>query len=141
MTRRAVLAGGLAAVLAAAATGAVAAPPVYRCGPDGREYAQQPCAKGRAVAVDDARSPAERDAATAVARRDARTAEALSADRRRLEARPASRAVALDAPRTSAPAPATRARRAPKRDGEGFKAVGPAPAKPRRTRARDDAAA
>ena len=46
----------LTALLLIAAAAAQAQAPVYRCGPDGREYSATPCPGGKTVAVDDARS-------------------------------------------------------------------------------------
>lgn len=71
---------------------------VYRCGPDGRSYSQQPCADGRAIDVDDARPADERADAAAAVRRDAALARQLERERRLAESR-APRAVGLSAPR------------------------------------------
>ena len=70
-----------------AATAAVAAPPqtVYRCGPDGRQYSQTPCADGRAVTTEDSRSAEQQRAARDVAARDSKHAEKLAAERRQRE--------------------------------------------------------
>ncbi|WP_428420238.1 DUF4124 domain-containing protein [Methylibium sp.] len=107
---------------------------VYRCGADGRSYSQQPCPDGRAVGVDDPRTPAQREQAADAVRRDARAAESLAHERRRGEA-VVVRAAGLSAPLPKAQgSPATDKpvkRRAKAHgsktasDGE-FRAIGPA---------------
>lgn len=52
MRRRLVLLGACLPLAAAAQT-------VYRCGPAGNVYTQQPCADGRAIDVSDPRTPAQ----------------------------------------------------------------------------------
>lgn len=52
MRRRLVLIGACLPLAAAAQT-------VYRCGPAGNVYTQQPCADGRAIDVSDPRTPAQ----------------------------------------------------------------------------------
>lgn len=76
-----------AALLAASAGIAAAQATVYRCGPDGRTFSEKPCADGggRTMNVDDSRTAAERDAAHAVAHREARTANSLARDNRQYE--------------------------------------------------------
>ena len=64
-------------VLALLCSGAAAQTPVYRCGPDGRSYSQEPCAGGRAVDVADARSAQQAVQARRVVQRDLRMAQAL----------------------------------------------------------------
>ncbi len=54
---------------------------VYRCGPGGRSYSQVPCTDGRAVEVNDERSPQQRRDATEVAVRDRALADSLEQDR------------------------------------------------------------
>ena len=44
-------------LLVASGPAAAATQMVYRCGPQGNQYSQQPCESGRAVDVDDTRSP------------------------------------------------------------------------------------
>jgi hypothetical protein len=61
---------------------AVQAQPVYRCG---NSYGTAPCPGGQAVAVDDARSDAQRQQALAVKRQQADLADALAAERRARE--------------------------------------------------------
>jgi hypothetical protein len=77
-----------AVVVAIAAASAWAGPPqtVYRCGPDGRQYSQTPCADGRAVTTEDSRSAEQQRAARDVAAKDARQADKLAAERREREA-------------------------------------------------------
>lgn len=58
---------------------------VYRCGADGRSYSDEPCAGGRSIVVDDARSPQQVAQARDAAQREARMAEALARERRRSE--------------------------------------------------------
>lgn len=76
-----------AAVGVLAAVAAAAAPPqtVYRCGPDGRQYSQTPCADGRAVTTEDSRTAEQQKAAREVAARDSKHAEKLTAERRQRE--------------------------------------------------------
>jgi hypothetical protein len=59
---------------------------VYRCGPEGRIYSQTPCADGKSVAVDDARSAAQQKEARDVAQRDAERAATLAQERHQREA-------------------------------------------------------
>lgn len=84
-----------------AASAALAQSTVYRCGPDGRSYSQQPCPQGRVVDIDDARTADQRADGAAAVRRDAALARQLEHDRRLAESR-APRAVALTAPRPAA---------------------------------------
>jgi hypothetical protein len=74
----------VAALLCALASTASAQDAVYRCGADGRSYSPQPCAGGRAVAVDDARSAEQAAQSRQASERDAQLADALQ--RRRVEA-------------------------------------------------------
>ncbi len=80
--------GVIALVVALTTLAAWAGPPqtVYRCGPDGRQYSQTPCADGRAVTTEDSRSAEQQRAARDVAARDARQADKLAAERRQREA-------------------------------------------------------
>jgi hypothetical protein len=85
----------------------VAAQTVYRCGPDGREYSQQPCKDGRAVDVADPRSAAQQREGERVARDQKRLAERLEAQRRQREAAATPQgAAALRVPRVPEAAPA-----------------------------------
>jgi len=97
------------AVCGLAAAAAVAAPPqtVYRCGADGRQYSQTPCADGRPVTTEDSRSAEQHKAARDVAARDAQHAEKLAAERRQREDLAKGQAAAgIKAPDGNAPASA-----------------------------------
>ncbi len=59
---------------------------VWRCGPDGRSYADAPCADGRRIEVDEARPADEVRLAQAQAAREIRTAEALRRERQAQDA-------------------------------------------------------
>lgn len=76
---------GCAALLMLLAGAVHAQATVYRCGPDGRSYSEKPCPGGQALAVDDARSPAQRDAGLQAADREARAARELAKDNRERE--------------------------------------------------------
>ena len=54
---------------------------VWRCGADGRSYSDTPCPQGQELMVDDARSPAQVQAAQGVAARDKRLADQLVRER------------------------------------------------------------
>jgi hypothetical protein len=69
-----------AATLMLGAAQGAAAQKVYRCGPDGRIYQQTPCAEGQAVDASDTRTAEQRQAAQAVARREAKSAARLDAE-------------------------------------------------------------
>lgn len=90
MTRRAAhLQSGVATLSLLVATAALSAGPpqtVYRCGPDGRQYSQTPCADGREVTTEDSRSAEQQRAAREVSARDARRADKLAAERKEREA-------------------------------------------------------
>lgn len=75
------------ALLAMCAGLATAQTTVYRCGPDGRTFSERPCADGgtRTMNVDDTRTAEERQAAHAVAHREAQTATKLARDNRQYE--------------------------------------------------------
>ncbi len=60
---------------------ALAAPPVWRCGPDGRVFSDRPCSDGSVYAVSDTRSSDEIQAAQALAEREQRLARSLAAER------------------------------------------------------------
>jgi hypothetical protein len=61
---------------------------VYRCGPDGRSYAQSPCDGGRVVQVKDERSAEQRREAIDVTERDRVLGDALAQERLAREAGP-----------------------------------------------------
>ena len=90
---------------------AVAQTPVYRCGPEGREYSQLPCAGGTQFDAADPRNADQRAQGEQAAERERRHAAALERDRLAREAstRP-SRAVGIDSRRAAA-APAAAASR------------------------------
>jgi len=67
----------LVALLAAAAQAQM----VYRCGPQGREYSDQPCKQARPVDVGPAPTAAQRAQAQRAADGEARRAEALRRER------------------------------------------------------------
>jgi hypothetical protein len=81
-------------VLAAAAQSQT----IYRCGPEGRELTQKPCADGKKVDLR-APAPSEADAAAArdVAERDARLAQQLQRERQAREAQATTKAASLGA--------------------------------------------
>ena len=131
----------IAVVLLACWAGASAAQTVYRCGPDGRSYSQQPCPEGRRVEAGDARTAAQRAQGEAASQRDAKAAESLERQRRAAERAAPPRPVALDAPKAkevktaTAPKPKKRSktRHAPTENAD-FRAVEvlPPPAKQQR---------
>jgi hypothetical protein len=90
--------------LSCTAVQAVAAPVVYRCGPDGREYSQTPCKNGRVVDAADARSADQVDDGRDAARRDARLARELARERREREREGARRVAAGFKPEAAASA-------------------------------------
>ena len=95
---------GLALGLCVGAAGLPAmAQTVYRCGAGGGSYSQQPCAEGRAVALEGAArgAPARREGAAA-AERQSRAAELLETERQRREAT-APRAASLGRSRSGDP--------------------------------------
>ena len=111
---------------------------VYRCG---QSYQQAPCAQGRPVAVDDARSESQRREAQAAARDEAKLGSRLERERlaRERQTRPLA-AVGIGA-KASAPAASAPARTKPTKkrhkhgapaadEREDFVALEPAQAKP-----------
>ena len=72
----------MVALLAAMVAAQAQSSTVWRCGADGRSYADAPCPGGQQVAVADPRSPADVAAARAVVERDWRLAQRLAAERR-----------------------------------------------------------
>ena len=88
---------------------------VYRCGPEGRSYSQTPCADGRPVTVEDARSATQQQAAREVAAGDAARSQKLSDERRQREAdAPRQAAGFMTSPATAASAPARKAKKTSK---------------------------
>jgi len=69
------------ALLLALAPTITCAQTVYRCGPDGRIYADRPCTEGRAVEVADARDAAQRREARSTAAAQRQLAQDLTAQR------------------------------------------------------------
>ena len=96
-------------LLAASAAGAQSQA-VWRCGADGRSYADAPCADGQVVAVADPRSPADVVEGRAVLARDQRLARQLVAERHEREREAASLGSGLAG--IGAPRPALRPRAA-----------------------------
>ena len=90
-------------VLCSLAGGAVAAGPIYRCGPDGRVFSQAPCARGTRVETK-APPSAERQAeAQRVAEQDRRLANDMERARLAEEAaRKPRKAAALTQPKREA---------------------------------------
>jgi hypothetical protein len=69
---------------------------VWRCGPAGNVYSDSACVDGQVVAVADARSAAEVQAARAVALREKALAERLAAEGARREASAPARLVGIE---------------------------------------------
>ena len=91
---------------------AIGADPVFRCGPASSPvYSQKPCADGKAVQVDDARTPQQKAESQAAARMQAKTADRMEKDRLAQEAawakanNPPATAKTAKAPRAKASAP------------------------------------
>lgn len=117
---------------------------VYRCGPDGKTYSQEPCKGGKKIDASDTRTEAQRADSMATTAADKKRADALERERKALEAaqkpatasgfnsRPAATAdtvtaadkgkrqkkrtkkVAGDKPKKASPKAATKARKAKK---------------------------
>lgn len=83
------------AMPAIAQTGNETAPGIWRCG---NSYGDQPCAGGRAVALDDRRDASQQRDADASARRAQTAADRLEQDRLRLERTSARQAVLITRP-------------------------------------------
>lgn len=64
------------------AAGVAQAAPIYRCGPDGREYSQVPCAGGTVLEASDPRSAAQRAEAKRVAEQERKMAAEMERQRR-----------------------------------------------------------
>lgn len=80
-------------VFAAACALPAAAQNVYRCGDN--SYSQQPCAGGKPVAVEDARTPGQRAQTSEAVRRDAKAANDLEKARLKDEAKPVAASIPL----------------------------------------------
>ena len=106
---------GVAAVLLWAC--AAQAQPVYRCGPEGREWSQLPCAGARQESLPAVRRPSDAEVAAArdVARRDAALARELQADREALEHQPRAKPGFFGARAAAGPASAASAVHRPHR--------------------------
>ena len=113
----------VSASLAIASISALATGPIYRCGPEGNVYTQNPCKGGAAINSDDPRSAAQRADARAVTQAEQRRAAELERERRAAERtrRPAlaggidsvpKPAPAASAPSSTARQPSHRPRRA-----------------------------
>lgn len=93
-----------------AAVPALAAPPIYRCGTDGRTYSQVPCPEGSLIEASDPRTAAQRAEAKRLA--EAERKRAADAERER---KLAEKAVTPESGTTAAPpTAATAAPAAPK---------------------------
>lgn len=68
-----------------AAAPALATPPIYRCGADGRTYSQVPCPEGTLIEASDPRSAAQRAEAKRVAEAERRRAAELERERKAAE--------------------------------------------------------
>lgn len=114
------------------------AQPIYRCGPDGREYTQTPCPGGRLVDANDPRSAAQRAEARDVAAREAQLANRMEAQRRDAEARAKPSGASSLSPRPAAkPVRESTPRKSKKNKttaDEPFTATVPKPAKPKSTK-------
>lgn len=105
------------------------AQPVYRCGPDGRNYSYQPCPGGSTVDVGDRRSVLERHQAQATSAADKRLAIEMERDRiaREREPRPNAASLGEGLRKDDQVAKADK----PTRSGKGFKSKGPSAPKPK----------
>ena len=82
-------------LLLAVSAAAAQSQTVWRCGVDGRSYADAPCSGGQVVAVADPRSAADVADARAVVARDQRLARQMVAERREREHEAAARGSGL----------------------------------------------
>jgi len=122
-------------LLATAATSAQTR--IYRCGPDGRELTQKPCADGQKVDLRTgaAPTPADVKAAQDVAERDAKLARQLEQERQAREAQKPAPAAVIHAggtPASAASAPKHKAKSKKKQTAksEDFVAAAPVKKKP-----------
>jgi hypothetical protein len=65
---------------------AAAAAPIYRCGPDGREYSQTPCPGGKVVEATDPRSAAQRAEGRRIAAQERKLGVDLAREREKATA-------------------------------------------------------
>ena len=94
--------------------GAAQAQTVWRCGPDGRSYAETPCPQGRPVEVtQQARPAADLQQAQLMARREQALASQLAQERRQREARATSTPAGIRTSRPQAAPPITSKAKAP----------------------------
>ena len=114
-----------ALLLACAAFSAVAVGPIYRCGPDGRQYSQTPCPGGKLVEASDPRSAAQRTEAKRVAALERKQASDMERERRAQQAaeKPA-QATGINAKPTEEANPAASAASKPGRKKKHHKAHG-----------------
>ncbi len=68
-----------------AAAPALAAPPIYRCGADGRTYSQVPCPEGSLIEASDPRTAAQRAEAKRFAEAERKRAAELERERKAAE--------------------------------------------------------
>lgn len=114
-----------------AAAPALAAPPIYRCGADGRTYSQVPCPEGELIEASDPRTAAQRAEAKRFAEAERRRAAELERERKAAEKvadknGPGATAVGPTGAETAAPSPAGKPRAAKDKPAEkDFIAVAP----------------
>ncbi len=129
------------AALLSASLSWASAQTVYRCGPDGRQYSQTPCADGQTISVNDERSAEQRADAERLAQADATRGRQLERERHINEAaaHPAA-AGSFNSPKpksASAPAASATSPHKKKKHSKGtqstddFKAVAPASRHPK----------
>ena len=84
---------------------------VWRCGPDGRSYADSPCPQGRTLDLaQQARPAADLQQAEHMARRERTLASQLAQERRQREAQPSSAAAGIRGVRPAAEAVTSKAK-------------------------------
>lgn len=106
------LVGPCALLMAAITAAPGAAQTVYRCGPNGNVYSQQPCADGKALDVNDPRTATQQRDARADASKNAQQAKAMQREREKAER--ASKPAAAGSLRVAQPEPAPQAAKPPK---------------------------
>ena len=128
----------LTTCLLLAASAASAQTKIYRCGPEGRELTQKPCADGQKVDLRTGSTPTPADvkAAQDVAERDAKLARQLEQERHAREAQKPAPAAAIHAggePASAASAPKHKSKSRKKqaaKDEKDFVAAAPVKKKP-----------